>query len=213
MKRVFFQSRCRLSVAVLAMGLVCGPTLPLWADAGLSVGILGGALVGSLVGQPKNRLQNALIGAAVGGLFSEMGRSAAQEGQSGVIYQPAPASATVSTIYPETVAPAECRQMQTQGFIDGRQETLTGVACRAPGSSTWQYQDRPRIVQRLVRQPQTVIVEQPPQTITVYPSQTLVVEPLPMVAYPTVTVAPPPRGRYYGHRDVWREQHHRRLDW
>jgi surface antigen len=181
----------------------------LWADGGLGIGVLGGALVGSLVGHPKNRVQNALIGAVAGGALTEMSRSAAQESGPGVVYRSAPAN----VVY-ESVTPDECRQMQTQGYIDGRQETLTGMACRAPGSSTWQYQEAPRVVQRsMIYQPQRVVVEQVPQTMTVYPSQTVVIEPLPMVAYPVVTVTPPPRGRYYGHRDVWREEHHRRLDW
>ncbi len=193
------------------LGMGC--SVPVWADAGLSIGVLGGALVGSLVGQPKNRVQNALIGAVAGGALTEMSRSGAQERYATTVYQPAHAS--VTTIYGEPVAPAECRQMQTQGYIDGRQETLTGLACRAPGSSTWQYQDTPRIVQRVVtqQQPQTVIVEQAPRTMTLYPAQTVVIEPMPVVAYPVVTVTAPPRGRYYGHRDVWREEHHRRLDW
>ncbi|MBF0096386.1 MAG: hypothetical protein HQM04_02195 [Magnetococcales bacterium] len=206
MQRVQYRGRGWWSVAFLAGGLVLGSPWLLWADGGLGVGVLGGALVGSLVGQPKNRVQNALIGAVVGGAVSEMGRAAVQEPAPGVVYRSAPAN----VVYAEPVRSVECRQMQTQGYIDGRQETLTGMACRAPGSGAWQYQEAPRVVQRGSVYASRVVEQVP---MTVYPSQTVVIESLPVVAYPVVTVTPPSRGRYYGHRDVWREEHRRRLDW
>lgn len=178
--------------------------LPVLADAAVGIGLLGGALVGSLIGPPKNSTENAMIGAAVGGTLAHLGTTDTSTTPSNTLYLPKQPMTAQSFRHTRS-DPIECRPLQTQGFVNGRQETLVGTACRTR-DNIWQYQDSPRIVRNTViyQEPQTIFVE-PVETVTVYPApHTAWVEPR-----RTITRHPGEhRGRYYGHRDHWRREHH-----
>ncbi len=208
---LFYFRRQRWLFLVPLVGLFLGWPAPLLADALLGIGILGGALVGSLLGSANHRGQNAWWGGVAGGATTHVAKS---------IGEPRPTNSPLSAMGLGTTTttdpvPMECRSMQTQGFVNGRQENLLGTACRAKDSNTWQFRGTPRVV------PQSsagsgvsaVMTDPPPQMVSVYPSSTLVVEPLPTVVTPPAPVAPPYGGRYYGDRDYWRDRYHRTVDW
>ncbi|MBF0583422.1 MAG: hypothetical protein HQL80_04210 [Magnetococcales bacterium] len=202
----FFYVKWMRSTLLLLLLTVWLWPAPLLADAALAVGLLGGALVGSLVGPAKNRGQNALIGAVAGGALTHLSTAPVDEQPS-----PSPHPYPKQPMPRYTMPDLECRQMETQGFVNGRQETLVGTACRTEGGS-WQYQEMPRIVSRTViyQQPQTIIVE-PAPVVTPYPV------PHTTQSEPHVVMLAPPKGRhqgrYYGHRGYWREHNLRHLDW
>ncbi|MBF0463007.1 MAG: hypothetical protein HQL87_16680 [Magnetococcales bacterium] len=165
------------------------------------------AMLGVVLGKPAPLLADALLGVGVvgGGLLG-----AWLTGK-----MPGPTASTQSAPLPTTT---ECRQMETQGFVNGRQATLVGLACRT-ATGPWQFQGTPRMV-KASQEPQTARLSSAapappvPQTVPVYPSLYAAgSEPSPVADHPPTAVGRPDTGRYYGHRDFWPDQHDMRLVW
>ncbi|NGZ06384.1 MAG: glycine zipper 2TM domain-containing protein [Magnetococcales bacterium] len=188
----------RYGVVVLVVtGWVAVP-MPLGADSGAAVGALSGALIGSLSGPVKNRVENSLIGAVAGGLLgSAIGSGRAYHGpvvvQQSLEY--APSYQTATWVHPEsrvayvvTPRPAStldgrvCREVEIQGVIDARRDTLTGLACR-DGAGHWRLVDRVSVV--TAPAPLSPVVVSRPVT------RYTVVEPAPVYSVPTVVYPVP----------------------
>ncbi|MEO5340859.1 MAG: hypothetical protein H7837_10165 [Magnetococcus sp. MYC-9] len=202
----FFSVRRRrrcVWLAVLAVWL--STPVPALADAALGMGVLGGALVASLWSSAHHRGQSTLFGTVAGGATPRMDTETMDGARRG--YYTVSQPPALLPVHP--AEPADCRQMETEGFVDGRQEIVTGVACRN-GAGNWQFQDPPRVVRRTALYLDPHPRAQPEaQPVTAYPApNTVVMEPPPQVVLPS----PVHEGRYYGHRDNWREPHYRHLD-
>lgn len=123
-------------------------------------GVLGGVL-GSGIGQGKGKTAGIIAGVLIGGLMGgEIGKSmdetdralAERTAQNTLENTPTGTSSTWSnpdnghrgTVTPtrtyRTADNQDCRTYETTVFIDGREETATGVACRQP-DGTWKVQN------------------------------------------------------------------------
>ncbi|MBF0340030.1 MAG: hypothetical protein HQL95_03600 [Magnetococcales bacterium] len=196
-------------VPLLLTGLVLAPLQEVRADAGqgAAAGMVTGALIGSLSGPAKNRLENSLIGAVAGGLLGySVGNEREKQGR-GVVYRSleySPSYQTTTWVNPESrvsyvvtprpvtqVQGRSCREVEIQGVIDSRRDTMTGLACRDE-TGQWRLTDRVSVV---AAPPQTVVVTRPATRYVVeeYP---------PPVYYPAPVVVYRDWGRpyYYGHR-------------
>lgn len=177
-------------VSLVVSGLLVAPAI-VRGDAGVGAGIgaLGGAMVGSHAGPGKNRMENTLIGGVVGGLLGyALGNEAEKQGRVMVnqTLETVPSYTTTTWTHPEThvtyqVTPQPaiqyqgqiCREVNIQGTIDGKQETLSGLSCR-DDSGQWRLTDR--------------------HSVTTAPTSTLVVS-RPVTQY--VVVEPYRRPYYY----------------
>ncbi|MEO5352185.1 MAG: hypothetical protein H7835_03110 [Magnetococcus sp. XQGC-1] len=193
-------------------GVLLAWPVSLLADPALVIGLLGGAVAGSLVGSDKWRGQgSAPVAGVATAPVAGVGEADAQRYR---LSQPV-------TLTPSYASPnaQECRQVETQGFVNGQQEMLVGRACRT-GQGGWEYVETPRIASRTVMYPQgaplpdAVAVDPSLKGVVVYPvPRTLDTGPLPVLVQPPVVEVAPYGGRYYGHRDYWRERYQRRLEW
>jgi surface antigen len=142
-----------LPLAVAACG---GPDGPSKADTGLAVGAIAGGILGNQVGKGSGRIAATAIGAVIGGIVgSEIGRSldqqdkilaqraeldALERGRSGErIPWRNPDSGRYGEVYagaPFRRGPEDCREYTHRVFIEGRPQTMKGVACRNP-DGTW----------------------------------------------------------------------------
>ncbi|MCB1548567.1 MAG: glycine zipper 2TM domain-containing protein [Hyphomicrobiaceae bacterium] len=145
-----------VAIGLLPVVLVgCGPDGMSKQDAGLGIGAIAGGILGNSVGRGKGRIATTMIGAVVGGIVgSEIGRSldredriaaqraeyeALERGRSGV---GTPWRNPDSGRYGEVVpgdpfrrGEEDCRPYRHTIYVDGRPETMKGVACRNPDGS------------------------------------------------------------------------------
>lgn len=142
---------------VVALGLAgCGPDGPTKADTGTVVGAVAGGIIGNQVGNGTGRVLATVAGAFVGGIvghsigqaLDEQDRRLAQEaeyaalesGQSDVA-RPwrNPDNGHYGEVIPKRTYRRDnydCRDFEHRVYIDGRQQTMTGTACRNP-DGTW----------------------------------------------------------------------------
>jgi len=147
-------------VALVASLGACADTSSQKQQAGTVVGGVLGGVLGSNVGQGKGKtagtIAGVLIGAIIGG---EIGKSmdatdrmmAERTAQKSLESAPTGTTSTWSnpdsghrgTVTPtrtyRNVSNQDCRDYETTVYIDGREETATGVACRQP-DGTWSLQ-------------------------------------------------------------------------
>ena len=164
-------------------------------------------LLGLLLGWPAPLLADALLGiGVVGGVLA-----------GALLGADKLAGATAGSTFFGTT---ECRVIETQGFVNGRQETLAGKACPT-ATGVWQFHETPRVVRRLAVQQepqnvawsQTTVVDPATRSVAVYPSLDGAGSAPPLDNPPATTVRRLEGGRYYGHRDFWPEQNNARLAW
>lgn len=211
----FHVRRCRFWWVGGMCSMVLAWPVTLLADPALLIGLVGGAVVGSWVGADKWRgATSPVVGTVAAGPYSQTSGGPVEDPQRYRVSRPV-------TLTPAYLPPnsTECRQVETQGFVNGKQETLMGLACRS-GQGGWQYQETPRIAHRTVIYPQgaplpdaVAIDPDASQGVMVYPvPRTVEAGPFSVVVSPPETAAAPYGGRYYGHRDYWRERYHKTLD-
>jgi surface antigen len=134
----------------------CGPNGPNKQDTGLAVGAVAGGILGNQVGGGKGKIVTTALGAVIGGIVgSEIGRSmdqqdrmlaqqaefqALERGTSGRPQQwRNPDNGRYGEVIPGPPfrrGPQDCREYTHRIYIDGRPQTMRGVACRNP-DGTW----------------------------------------------------------------------------
>ena len=150
-----FKQICALALLPVVLA-ACGPSGPNRQDSGLAIGAIAGGVLGSQFGGGKGRIATTALGAVIGGIVgSEIGRSMDQQDrilaqqaelaalEEGEPHRPRSWRNPENGRYGEVVpgppmrrGPEYCREYTHRIYIDGRPESMRGVACRNP-DGTW----------------------------------------------------------------------------
>lgn len=141
----------------LCLGVsACGPDGPSNADTGTVLGAVAGGVIGNQFGRGGGRVAATMVGAVAGGIIgNEIGRALdredqrmAQEAEFDALERGAPGvrrswrnaeSGHYGEVIPEERFrrdDMDCRRYRHTVYIDGRPQTMRGVACRNP-DGTW----------------------------------------------------------------------------
>lgn len=153
--------RTATAIALVVSLGACADTSHQKQQAGTVVGGVLGGVLGSNVGGGSGRtagiiggtLLGALIGSEIGKSMDETDRMMSERTAQRSL-ESSPTGTSSSWSNPDsghrgTVTPTrtyrnassqDCREYETTVFIDGREETATGVACRQP-DGTWSMQN------------------------------------------------------------------------
>ena len=97
--------------------------------AAIIAGTLAGAMIGGAIGRSMDRTDQMMVSQTLETVPDRQTRTW-QNPNTGTSFQATPTNTF------QTATGQDCREYRIQGDIDGRLETITGVACRRP-DGTW----------------------------------------------------------------------------